>query len=139
MQSVSESSQVELCWQATEPVQEVELVVEELPDHRQVFKGQAPASHKSVSLTLAAGHNYVLHLRGFSPPEWSGTRSHSFRVLSSREAEAVRKMEKEASHVELCFYYQQLGLTHRARALAQQLLERYPEQETLKILAGQNP
>lgn len=139
MDPVSESRQVELCWQAYEPVQEVELVVEGLPDHRQLFKSLAQASQGSLSLTLAEGQSYVLHLRGFSPPDWSGTRSHPFRILKAREIEALRKWEKEANDVELCTYYQQLGLTGRARATAEKLLMQYPDQETLRILARPQP
>jgi len=139
MDSVSDSTQVELCWQASEPVQEVELVVESLPDHRQVFKTMAQASHGSLSLTLGEGQRYLLHLRGFSPPEWSGTRSRAFRVLKAREMDLLKRMESELTDVELCYYYQQLGLTNRARTAAQKLLERYPDQETLRILARPHP
>lgn len=131
---------VELRWQAPGDLDEVEIVVEQLPDFQRVFKGTLPARPGELRLQLQPGQRYQCHLRGFSPRRTAEAAEWSIRTLNDSERAELHEREQASQgspcdRVEHCGWLLQQGLQSRAQKLARELLEKYPGQERLRQLA----
>jgi len=136
MDCAPEQEQVTLRWKGGDSYERVEISVERLPGCERILKQALPATPAEYRLQLQTGETYLLSLRGFRRSSWQeAPQNWNLSVLSASQVEGLRSLEKEATPVELCFQYSQLGLTSRARQLAASLLEQYPEQECLRALA----
>ena len=131
----------ELHWTTPDDLDEVEIVVEQLPDYQRVYKGTVAARPCSLSLKLESGKTYQCHLRGFSPRRTAEAAEWSIRTLSSSEAADLARREERSQQgstvdqMEHCGWLLQQGLQSRAQKLAAELLKRYPEQTRLRELA----
>lgn len=132
---------VELRWTSPADLDEVEIVVEQLPDYQRVYKGTVGARPSRLPLKLEAGKSYQCHLRGFSPRRTAEASEWSIRLLSSAEVSELEQRERRSAagepvdQLEHCVWLLQQGLQSRAQKLAAELLKKYPEQARLRELA----
>lgn len=110
----------QLSWVAPADLQELEVVVEHLPDYRRVYKGTVAAS-QPLPLQLEAGQSYVLSLRGFSPGRVVEATEQRLEVLSEEDRVHLLAWESAARTpadvVELYSWLRSRGLTSRAERL----------------------
>lgn len=129
-----------LRWQLDPLMNEVEVVVESLPDYQRVYKQTVPANQREVKVSLEAGRSYELSLTGFpaggAPTEPAKRR---VRVLATDHAARLLAWEKAATQreelMEMCGVWLQYGVRSRASLLAQQLIRHYPDSARLRELA----
>lgn len=112
--------QVDLRWEVPPDLQEVEVVVEHLPDYRRVYKATV-AARESLPLHLEAGQAYLVSLRGFSPRRTVEATGQRLEVLSRQDRDLLLDWEGSArtaaDRVELYSWLVSRGLLSRAEKL----------------------
>ncbi|MBX3166900.1 MAG: hypothetical protein KF760_05790 [Candidatus Eremiobacteraeota bacterium] len=110
----------QLHWEAPADVQELEVVVEHLPDYGRIYKGTV-AARAPLPLELEPGQSYVLSLRGFSPGRVVEAAEQRLEVLSEQDRVHLLAWESAARTpadvVELYSWLVSRGLLSRAERL----------------------
>ncbi len=112
--------QAQLRWEVPADLQELEVLVEHLPDYRRVYKGTV-APQESLPLQLEAGQKYLVSLRGFSPERVVEAGEQKLEVLTDEERVHLLAWESVAQTpadlVELYSWLMSRGLLSRAERL----------------------
>lgn len=113
-------SQTLLRWEVPADLQELEVVIEHLPDYGRVFKGTVSAQ-ETLPLELQAGHSYLVSMRGFGPGRVVEATEQRLEVLSEEDRVHLLAWESAAKNpadlVELYSWLMSRGLRSRAERL----------------------